>query len=394
MSRLLSALLVLLTAGIGVMWTSNGAAFGPVASKKEAAVEEMAWNHLGALRIRAGSAPIQIDPVLKLWLRDKIELENIPAMPALLADLQHEFPHYLKIACVTSFALTKASLLSNFYQWKEAMDTKMTHSAIAFRPGKLGIGWHACMVVGQRLPDFSPEALSDFHQSAFYSQCNLCGHGQSCEIPRHTRSLSLQCPNCNRIYAILAGDTQGRFRYMNEFLTGYQPPAHYRSNQSRLGELMTIWQAVARQCRYTRDTGTDDNDAWQTALETQTMGTGDCEDTSILLADWLLARGFQARVALGRYAERGGHAWVVVRLDNRDYLLESTEGASHATAPPLLSSMGARYIPDMQFDRESFYTRQPDQPWHGDYWTDANWLRVAPRALQTPPAATSASVSP
>jgi predicted transglutaminase-like cysteine proteinase len=225
--------------------------------------------------------------------------------------------------------------------------------------------------------------VSEARQTLFYSECKLCGNAQPCEIPRHTRSLSMECSHCKKVYALLAADTQGRFRYMNEFLTGYAPPARFRKGQSRLEELMTIWQAVARQCRYTKDSGTDNNDAWQTGLETQVMGKGDCEDTSILLADWLLSRGFQARVALGRYAERGGHAWVVVRLDEKDYLLESTEGASHATAPPLLSDLGSRYVPEVLFDREAFYTRhQAIVGWQGDYWAEKTWLRVVPRARQ------------
>jgi transglutaminase-like putative cysteine protease len=144
---------------------------------------------------------------------------------------------------------------------------------------------------------------------------------------------------------------------------------------------MAIWRAVTSECQYTLDAGDDDNDAWQTAQETQALGKGDCEDSSILLADWLLSRGFQARVALGRYAERGGHAWVVVRLDGKDYLLESTEGTSGAQRPPLLAEVGSRYVPELLFDPLALFIRtQPNEPWNGDFWGDATWQRVAPRA--------------
>jgi hypothetical protein len=179
---------------------------------------------------------------------------------------------------------------------------------------------------------------------------------------------------------MVAADARGRFRYVNEYLTGYAPPARYPAGQSRLAELMSIWRAVAEGCRYTVDAGDDDNDAWQTALETQTLGTGDCEDSSILLADWLLTRKFQVRVALGRYAERGGHAWVVVRLDGSDYLLESTEGAPSTARPPLLSEVGSRYVPELVFDHLAFYIRkQPADARSADYWSDSTWQRVVPR---------------
>jgi predicted transglutaminase-like cysteine proteinase len=247
--------------------------------------------------------------------------------------------------------------------------------------GAFGLGWSITVLVGQRLPLFTPEALGDPKQEKFYSICGLCGKGQACQIPRHLRSLSLECPQCQRIYAMVAADTHGQFRYVNEYLTGYAPPAHYPRGQSKLAELMAIWRAVTSECRYTPDAGDDDNDAWQTAQETQALGTGDCEDSSILLADWLLSRGFRARVALGRYAERGGHAWVVVRLDDQDYLLESTEGTSRAQRPPLLSEVGSRYVPELLFDRLALFIRtQPNEPWNGDFWSEATWQRVAPRA--------------
>ena len=131
------------------------------------------------------------------------------------------------------------------------------------------------------------------------------------------RTVSLECPNCHRPYAMLAVDTKGRYHYVNEYLTGYCPPAHFPAGISRLNEMLLIWNSVVRGMRYVPDSadGNEDNDAWQTAAETQQLGTGDCEDSSILLADWLIARGFEARVALGHYAERGGHAWVIVRLE-------------------------------------------------------------------------------
>src|SRR5205823_5794993 len=157
----------------------------------------------------------------------------------------------------------------------------MTHLAATAERPAVGLGWSATVLVGQRLPMFTPEALNSSKKDKFYSICALCKRGHACEIPHESRSISLECPHCHRVYAMLAADTQGQFHYANEYLTGYAPPAHYPAGQSKLAELMAIWRAVAAGCRYVPDAGDDDNDAWQTAKETQALGQGDCEDSAI-----------------------------------------------------------------------------------------------------------------
>ncbi|MEI6537181.1 MAG: transglutaminase domain-containing protein, partial [Verrucomicrobiaceae bacterium] len=167
-------------------------------------------------------------------------------------------------------------------------------------------------------------------------------------------------------------------------LMGYEAPAHFKSNLSKLDEMMTIWKAVVEGVRYLPDSsdGNPDNDAWQIAQETQMLGTGDCEDSSIYLADWLLARGFEVRVCMGRYSEMGGHAWVVVRLDGKSYLLESTNPHANTKVQPLSADVGSRYVPEISFDRQAFYVRSnTGMTWDGDYWTETKWQRVAPQPL-------------
>jgi len=135
----------------------------------------------------------------------------------------------------------------------------------------------------------------------------------------------------------------------------------------------------------------DQTDSWQTSLETQRVGKGDCEDSSIFLCDWLLARGFQARVALGRFGDLGGHAWCVVKLEDKEYLLESTEGRPDPSNPPLASRVGSRYVPEVMFDRYAIYVRStPGEAWKGDYWSQKVWTRVEPRSLGSTPGVLSA----
>jgi transglutaminase-like putative cysteine protease len=143
--------------------------------------------------------------------------------------------------------------------------------------------------------------------------------------------------------------------------------------------MVLIWKTVTSSVRYLPDSpaGTDEVDTWQFALETQMLGTGDCEDSAILLADWLMTRGFDARVSLGRFAEQGGHAWVVVRLDGKAYLLEATNPYLDTATPPLAADVGSRYVAESQLDRDGFFVRaKPKSLWDGDYFTASKWIHV------------------
>jgi predicted transglutaminase-like cysteine proteinase len=363
-------------ANAGSWWRNLASGRNAIA---EAKLEGEALTTLVTARNRLGVRPVVPDVELQEWLLNHVDAGPMDAEATAQA-ARLSWPQYRELIVFKSHSATPEGLLQQISSWTDLAGPDLTHVAAVTEPGMFGMGWNGTVLIGERLPLFTPEALSDSGSTKFYSVCTLCQKGQACEIPHHSRSLSLECPHCHRIYAMVAADARGRFRFVNEYLTGYAPAAHYPEGQGKLAELMEIWNAVSSGCRYTSDAGDDDNDAWQTAKETQTLGTGDCEDSSILLADWLLARKFQVRVALGRYAERGGHAWVVVRLDNQDYLLESTEGASHARRPPLLAEVGSRYVPELLFDHLAFYVRnEPGELWEGDFWSDATWQRVVPR---------------
>jgi hypothetical protein len=91
-------------------------------------------------------------------------------------------------------------------------------------------------------------------------------------------------------------------------------------------------------------------------------------------------------VALGRYSERGGHAWVVVRLEGKEYLLESTMPDSKSAAPPLASEVGSRYIPEAMLDYDTIHVRKsPRSLWEGGYFEDEQWLRITPRQRAAKP---------
>jgi len=328
---------------------------------------------------------LEPDDDLRAWLRGRTEEEATEDLDALTASMQKQFPRYIKLAVCTLRSPSVDDLLQKALEWSSQTEKSFTHCAIVARPRLSRFGFDCIIATGQRLEDLHPGELTR-GQRHFYITCPLCGRGQACEVPPLTRSVSLQCPHCHRSYAMLAVDTKGRYRYVNEYLTGYAPPARFPAGVSRLNEMLLIWNSVVHGIRYVLDAadGDPDNDAWQTPAETQRLGCGDCEDASIYLADWLIARGFDARVALGHYAERGGHAWVIVELEGRTYLLESTNPEADTSRPPLLDDVGSRYVPDYTIDREGFYARRnPSAPWDGDYWTQAKWQHVSQNPKRT-----------
>ena len=344
------------------------------ASKAESRIAAALMSERSATNARA----LQTDDELHNWLRGAVERGEISSVEKLAEQARAANPHYLRLAAFSSQSSSFESLLDQVEKWTGHADGALTHQAIIVRPRMAGMGYECMILAGLRLPDFSPEAMAP-GQDLFFIKCQICGTGQPCEIPRRTRSISLECPNCHRIFAMIAPDTKGRFHHMSDYLQGWAPPAHFPQGVSRYDELVLIWRQVIGSVRYVPDTpsGTDEIDTWQFASETQNKLTGDCEDSSIFLADWLIARGFEARIAVGRFAEKGGHAWVVVRLDNDTYLLESTNPYADTLTPPRAADVGSRYVPEALIDRQGFYSRKrPNDLWDGDYFSKEKWQHI------------------
>jgi hypothetical protein len=115
----------------------------------------------------------------------------------------------------------------------------------------------------------------------------------------------------------------------------------------------------------------EEGDVWQTSREAFLSPVGDCEDHAVLLADWLTGLGEQARVAVGTM-NGGGHAWVVLFRDGREYILEATQkhGLAGLKHYPLARLM-PEYQPRYQFDRTHFWVNQrrgPTVRYSGSHW--------------------------
>lgn len=355
------------------------------ATFKAGEAEAKIATQVSAVRRAAHQEELASDAELRDWLGGRVGKGAMDDLDDLTASVRAQFPRYVKLAVCALKSPSVDDLLQKASDWSHQTEKSFTHQAVVARARAAHFGFECVIVTGQRLEDFDPGKLARGHDH-FFVKCPLCHSAQGCEIPPLMRSVSLECPSCHRPYAMLAVDTKGRYRYVNEYLEGYAPPARFPGGISKLNEMLLIWNSVVHGIRYVPDLadGNDTNDAWQTAAETQRLGTGDCEDSSIYLADWLISRGFNARVAVGHYAERGGHAWVIVRLDGRSYILESTNPEVDTHEPPLLENVGARYVPDAMIDREGFYTRlNPSAPWDGDYWSLAKWQHVLPNRKET-----------
>ncbi len=340
------------------------------------------YDQVNYARMAAKQTPLKIDAELQKFLERYEQDVPFDDLDEVMRSVQASLPRYFRVSACSAARPNADQLLGEFQAFAHKTESEMTHFACLLKSSPGGLSQTCLMVVGQRLEDFSPEQLNARKTDAFFNVCALCGHPHVCRVVYQQSSMTLECPSCNRTYAVVATDSHGRFRYVNEFLNGYQPPARFPSDQSRIQKLFTIWSAVHHHCTYKLDPESKNkkSDCWQTALETQNLEHGDCEDSSIFLADWLESQGFQVRVAIGRYGDMGGHAWCVVRLDGNDYLLESTESKPDLANPPLADVVGSRYVPEIQFDRKGIYVRsKARQVWAGDYWSSKAWSRIEPR---------------
>jgi hypothetical protein len=336
---------------------------------------------------------LQVDPELEGWLAANYERLDTADLNKVTMQVQDGMPRYFRVSICSASSPSLRELLQRFHEFTHRAQPEMTHLAVALRPRAAGLMHEALLVMGERLQDFSPEALTQSKDNTpFFSMCVHCKQPHFMNLSRQQRSMALECPKCRKKYAVIAADAKGKFRYVNEFLTGYSPPAVFPKDESRVQQLFTIWSAVHSNCRYANDPGAsptspyarnDQLDSWQFADETQRLQRGDCEDSSIFLADWLASRGFTVRVALGRYGDLGGHAWCVVKIDDKEYLIESTESRPDPNDPPLASRIGSRYVPEILFDRFAIYVPSaPNRAWKGDYWSPKAWTRIEPRLEQ------------
>ncbi len=225
--------------------------------------------------------------------------------------------------------------------------------------------WLAALALGRFLPPIAPE-LINAGQREFDLKCPGCGREDLIRLAATPRggdgTLLASCTGCGCVVDAYGSDAQGSYHRLPWFLRGFQPAA--------ITSPMEAWLYVRHHIRVRDTVGRGDAGAWQTAEETFRIGQGDFQDAAILLADWLAATGYDAKVVIGRMGRRAA-AWVVLREDGCDYLLDLTESVRRA--PPRADLM-PNYDPCVQFNRAGIWFRR-SQAWTADYQDQQQWYR-------------------
>ncbi|MEM6279142.1 MAG: transglutaminase-like domain-containing protein [Verrucomicrobiota bacterium] len=305
---------------------------------------------------------------------EEIELDTV------FNDLQSRFPgaQYLAANLVTSGS--REDLLGKLSGWTAVAspDFDTVNTAVFTKGRQLG----ALAVMSRRIPAFSLREANE-RGGKFFNRCPHCGEVHALEMESESRTLILSCPYCELPFDVLAADTAGQIRRASDFFDEFKLPESpsFVAQSSAEERIVALWQQIADQCEYQLDqdhSESREREVWKHSLQTWEEKAGDCEDTSILLADVLLSAGFEARVAIGWNGNIGQHAWVTVRVEDRQYVLESTL-QDRISLQNLVSSEEAApfYQPEQLFDRENLYfTESEPEDSRRDYFSPSLWKRL------------------
>jgi len=306
-----------------------------------ATVEAAAW----AARLGSGDEPAELD----------------------LEALRKEMPEAFTLAWQEWAARSVNGLAEDLAEAELVLDPTMTHVGLGVAAADSERAWVAFALVAQTVPELTGEAL-DRGERLVYTTCSFCHESQYLEITLglndQAGTLNAVCRTCGRKYDSFAQDTVGKFHRPSRYCEEFNPKPLDSPSKIWLRALMRVAYEVDQE-RYGR------LDVWQRAGQTWDLRRGDCEDSALLIADWLRANGFDAKVVIG-VAEGEGHAWVVLHADGQDYLLEGTGGeAAYHRVPPRASAL-PDYFPEAQFDPSGMWYRK-DKGWTADYRDPAAW---------------------
>ncbi len=157
----------------------------------------------------------------------------------------------------------------------------------------------------------------------------------------------------------------GVHHFANSYLVGFVP-----------FETKRVWVplytlAIRKRYEYDHIQYSGLADVWQNSRQAYYYTRGDCEDHAIVLADWLIGLGLDARVVTGRYKGQG-HAWVVLVKDGKEYLLEATSKNKIRSLNRFpLAKMVSHYAPVYQFNRSRFWHNTGS--WYTRKYTGPQW---------------------
>ena len=342
-------------------------------------------SRINRVRLPGGIGEVRGDETLQAYLESFVLAHPKPQdleLDEVFDAVQARFPgaQYLAANLVTS--RDRDELLGKIGGWTAVANPEFDAiNTTVFRAGgRLG----ALAVMSRRIPEFSIEAANE-KGGRFHNRCPHCKVIHALELDRDSRTLILSCPHCELPFDVLAVDIAGEIRRAPHFFEGFTlPGTPVPAGGSEEDRILALWQRIAARCQYELDqerpTGEEEEvrEVWKRPSETWGEAAGDCEDTSILLADVLIGAGFDARVAIGWNGNIGQHAWVVVRTAEKQYLLETTL-QQEVTREDLVEVGDATdfYRPEQLFDDERiYYTTARPERFGRDYFSDSLWKSV------------------
>ena len=258
---------------------------------------DLLWR-LNEDRQMVGWEPLVKDVQLQEWAREQIrdaEKDSWLSTSQVLQQLKEDVPSVATASIFVAHSSRQEDLQERIAAWAMNVDAEQKHLAANIFRDFDGEGYGGLVLMVTRLPKFHPKFLSKKHAQSFYNVCPLCEESHHGKVTSGARSIVLECPRCNQKYDLLALDLRGDYHRVTDFLVGEAPPANSvpkaGAKRGRLQELFSIWEKLLGYCRYAKDFQriSGQRDAWQFADETDRYRSGDCEDTAILLADWLIS---------------------------------------------------------------------------------------------------------
>lgn len=342
---------------------------------------------INQIRVPAEVGEVQGDELLQHYLEDFVSRHPKPQdieLDEVFDSLQKKFPgaQYLAANLITS--ASREDLLDRLSSWTAVANPDFNSIiTTVFRAGsQIGV----LGVMSRRIPEFTLRAANT-EGGRFHNRCPHCRVIHALELDRDSRTLILSCPHCDLPFDVLAVGSSGEIKRATDFLEGFRLFEETAGKHPASGEerVLALWSQVADHCEYQLDqdrAGASSEDrfreVWKASGETWHEASGDCEDTSILLADVLISAGFEARVAIGWNGNIGQHAWVVVKVGTRQYILESTLQKKIESSDLVdVESAAAFYQPEQLIDRDRIYysTARPDR-FRLDYFSTSLWKAI------------------
>lgn len=348
----------------------------------QSAFRSDAMIEINEARLSLGAGSVSADDALQDFLNDFVKAQHDPTsleLEDVFNVIQGKFPgaQYLAANLVTS--TTRESLITQLGDWEAINNSEFdTFTTSVFQVGRqIGVLGVMC----RRIPQFSLREANS-RGGCFFNKCPHCGEVHALEIQKGARTLILSCPYCELPFEVLAVDTSGRIRRAADFFDGFSLKESLVAEYQLTSEqrIVALWRQVSERCEYQLDQDhiSETREVWKNPRETWEEKAGDCEDTSILLADVLISAGFDARVAIGWNGDAGQHAWVVTQTPRCQYLIETTlQGEITVDNLVEVTQVSAFYQPEQLFDRDKVYfTTAPPEVFGKDYFSPELWSSI------------------